>query len=196
MTGHAAHRAGSAALVLAALVVGQVVRSALPSEDAASAPFERVGDVGEPVPLRYATVTVGAAEGSTVVEQLGTSMSTTGVWLSVPVTITAHGEPRTLAHAEVRDDQGRTFLAQGTRSSFLPGTVQAGMTRRAWVTVELPVEAAAGAELVLGLRDDHRLDDVAVVDLGVTGADARRWAATTEPLTIPQPEDVGVGEAR
>lgn len=190
MNGRATHRLGSAALLVAALAVGQVVRTALPSDDAATAPFERPGVVGEPVQLRYAVVTAGEVEGSTVVESLGTTMATPGVWLTVPVTVTALGEPRALGHAAIRDDQGRTYLASGTRSSFVPGTVQPGLSREARVTVEVPADAVAGAHLVLGLHDDQRLDDVAVIDLGLTDADARRWAAETEVLTVPEPTDV------
>lgn len=190
-------RAGAAALVVAALALGQVVRTSLPADPLIAAPYERAGVVGEPVAMRYATVEATGVEGSTVVDSGGSLLTTPGVWVVVPLTVTAHGEPRRLGYAAVRTADGRLFRADGDRSSFETGTVQAGLSRSATLAVELPVEAAAGAELLLALdpMTDTRRDDMAVIDLGITGDLAQEWAARADPLPVPPSADTAVASS-
>lgn len=181
---------GAAALVIAALALGRVVQTAFPVGSSIEAPFEEAGGLGEQVDLRYAHVQADSVTGSTLIESGGMQMTTTGVWLVVPVTITPVDEPLMLMYAAVRDAEGRVYRADGSRSSFQAGTAQAGMERYATVAVELPADAAVGAELLLAKHDwDLRWDDLAVIDLGVTQSQVDAWATSTEAVPVPASSD-------
>lgn len=180
-----ARTAGAAAAVLAALATGHVLATAFPADDRVQAPFMRPGTVGEPVELRYARVTAGEPDGSTVLDtDDGTLLATPGVWVTVPLTIVTKGEPRAVNFAEVAGGDGRTYaVLTGGRSAFLPGTAQPGVPRYATVRVELPPEAVPGARLRIALFPlDTRRDDMAEIDLGLTRADADAWSALDEPV--------------
>ncbi|MGV8979105.1 MAG: hypothetical protein ACOH17_13780 [Cellulomonas sp.] len=183
---------GAGTAVLAALAVGHVVVTAFPVDERQQAFFVRPATVGEPVELRYARLTAGEPAGSTVLDPDGGSLlTTTGVWLTVPLTIEALGQPRALSFAEVLGGDGRTYLVStGGRSSFLAGTAQPGVARYTTLRVELPPGAVAGAHLRVGLEQkDQRRDDVAEVDLGLTQADADAWAADDHPVLAGQWSD-------
>ena len=183
---------GAGAAVLAALAVGHVVVTAFPVDDRVSAPFVRPTVVGESVELRYARLTAGEPNGSTIVRtDRTTQLSTPGVFLTVPLTIVATGQPRLLSFAELLGGDGRTYTVfTSGRSSFLSGTAQPGVPRYATVSVELPPEAVAGAHLRIGLnQDDQRGDDLADIDLGLTQADADAWAADDTPVAVPSRSD-------
>ncbi|WP_028046479.1 hypothetical protein [Cellulomonas sp. URHE0023] len=176
---------GAGAAVLAALAVGHVVVTAFPVDERVQASFVRPAAVGEPVDLRYARLTVGSPRGSTVLDtDDGSVLTTPGVWLTVPLTIEASGQPRALGFAELLGGDGRTYrVFTGGRSSFLPGTAQPGVPRYATLRVEVPPGALPGAHLRIGLQpDDQRRDDVADIDLGLTTADADAWATQVTPL--------------
>jgi hypothetical protein len=180
-------RLGIAALVLAALATGRAVTHAFPVDGRIEAPFVRTTGVGESLRLRYADVEAGVPAGGGELEARGSLLSTPGVWVVVPVTITARAEPRTLAYAAVRGSDGTVYTANGpaSRGGFAPGTAQPGIPRYADVAVELPADAAVGAHLLLALHSfDHRRDDLADIDLGVTRADVERWTASTSPVTM------------
>ncbi|GAA4627080.1 hypothetical protein [Cellulomonas oligotrophica] len=181
----AARRAGAGALVLAALVVGHLVTDAVGVSSGVEAPFVRSGAVGERVTLRYAHVTAGEPDGSTVLDpQDGTLLSTPGVWLTVPLEVEVRGEPRSLGHAEVVGGDGRTYgTSVSGRSVFSTGTMQPGVPRWTTVRVELPVGAVPGARLRVALGStDQRADDLAEIDLGLTAQDAQGWAADETPV--------------
>lgn len=183
---------GAGAAVLAALAVGHVVVSAFPVDDRVSAPFVRPTVVGETVELRYARLTAGEPTGSTVVSPDRTSLlSTPGVFLTVPLTIVATGQPRLISFAELLGGDGRTYTVfTSGRSSFLAGTAQPGVPRYATVSVEVPPEALPGAHLRIGLnQEDQRADDLADIDLGISQADADAWAADDTPVTVPPRSD-------
>ncbi|MBO0921718.1 hypothetical protein J1G42_12875 [Cellulomonas sp. zg-ZUI222] len=183
---------GAGAAVLAALAVGHVVVTAFPVDERVQAPFVRTAAVGETVELRYARVTAGEPTGAVVLDpDDGTLLATPGVWLTVPVTIDALGQPRALGFAELRGGDGRTYTVfTSGRSSFLPGTAQPGIARYATLRVEVAPEAVAGAHLRLGLEQkDQRRDDVADIDLGLTPADADAWAAAEDPVLAGPPSD-------
>lgn len=183
-------RLGVAALVVAALSLGRVVQTAFEVDSSIEDPFEKAGRLGEDVALRYGHVSADAVTGSTLIASDGMQLTTSGVWLVVPVTITPVDEPLMLMYAAVRDAEGRVYRADGSRSSFRAGTAQAGVERYATVAVELPVDAAVGAELLLAKHDwDLRWDDLAVIDLEVTQADVDQWAASTELVTVTPSSD-------
>lgn len=183
---------GAGAAVLAALAVGHVVVTAFPVDERVAASFVRPTGVGEPVELRYARLTAGEPSGSTVLDpDDGTLLSTPGVWLTVPLTIEATGQPRVFGFAELLGGDGRTYtVSTGDRSSFLSGTSQPGVPRYATLRVEVPPEALPGAHLRVGLDlMDQRRDDVADIDLGLTQADADAWAADDTPVLAGQWSD-------
>ncbi|MDQ0424192.1 hypothetical protein [Cellulomonas iranensis] len=183
---------GAGAAVLAALVVGHVVTSAFPVDERVAAPFVREGDVGDTLDLRYARLTVEEPTGSTVLApEVGSLLATPGVWLVVPVTVEAKGQPRALAFAELLGGDGRTYTVfTGGRSAFLPGAAQPGVPRHATLHVEVPPEAVAGARLRVGLDvEDQRHDDVAEVDLGLTQDDADAWSTDDTSVRAPAASD-------
>ena len=183
-------RVGAAVLVVAALATGHAVSTAFPFEANLDAPFLRSGEVADPVDLRYAQVTAGRPQGSTVAEASGTLMATPGVWLAVPVTIVAEGEPRRLGYAAVVGSDERVYVANGARSQRVWYTAQPGIPHYGTVLVELPAEAAVGARLRISLEPwDQRADDMADIDLGITAEDVERWASTTDPVVVPTPSD-------
>ncbi len=74
--------------------------------------------------------------------------------------------------------------------------MQAGIPRHTQAAVELPVDAVPGALLVFALQpidENHRRDDVAVIDLGLTEADAQEWAADDDGIRV-EPATEGLGE--
>ncbi|WP_166355479.1 hypothetical protein [Phytoactinopolyspora limicola] len=176
------------ALLVVALALGQAVERFLPSRDDTLRPFERAGVVGEPLSLRYGTIEVGQPDGSTVLHAPGGVYSTTGVYVVVPITFTAKGEPQPLAYVAIRDAEGRVYRAGSRRNPWsMLGAAQPGIPRQAQIAVELPVDAVAGAQVVLAPRPndmDHRRDDVAVVDLGLTATDAQEWATDDDGVTL------------
>ncbi|NDL59461.1 hypothetical protein [Phytoactinopolyspora mesophila] len=177
-----------AAIIAAVLVIGHALDRVLPDSDDAARPFERAGVVGEPLDLRYGTIEIGAPVGSTRLDSGSRTFSTTGVYVVVPITFTAAHEPQTLSYAAVRDAEGRIFEAGSQRSPYsMNGATQPGIPRHAYVAVELPADAVAGAQLVLAPQpndDNHRRDDVAVFDLGLTEADAQGWSADENGVAV------------
>ena len=192
-----ARRAGAGVLVIAALAAGRAVTTAYDDDSANSEPYLVSGSLGEPVSLRYADVTATGVDGSTVVSpnavgvgggETGTAMTTTGVWLVVPLRIVTKGKPAEVRYAAVEDTRGRVFLANGDRSRYAPGVSQPGVPRYASVLVEVPVDAVAGAHLRLALDAlDQRRDSMADIDLGLTQAQATAWAARKDKLRVPEP---------
>ena len=184
-------RAGATLMVLAALAAGRAVSTAFPLDDRLDAPFVQSGAVGEVVELRYASVTAGDPEGSRRIDILDALLESPGIWLVVPLTVVAKGEPRLLGYAAVRGSDGRTYRADGMRSQFVRSTAQPGIPHYGSVVVELPPSAAAGAQLLVSLDGgDQRGDGMAKIDLGITAADVEQWAATLAPVDVPWASDL------
>lgn len=166
--------------MLAILVLGHLVSTPAPDW---SAPFRVPVAVGEAAELRAATVTAAAPTGSTVADVNGMVLETPGVWLAVEVDVVVREQTSALTHAAIVAADGRRFEVSGARASFLTGPLPPGIPVSADVLVELPVDAAPGASLHLGLNPDERYDSLAVIDLGITPEQAAEWAATTQPVT-------------
>lgn len=182
-----ARRAGAGVLIIAALAAGRAVTTAFEGDTRLDEPYLVAGELRKPVSLRYADVTATGVDGSTVVSpNLG--MTTTGVWLVVPLKIVTKGEPAQVRYAAVEDARGRVFVANGTRSQFSPGLSQPGVPRYASVLVELPADAVPGARLRVALDSlDQRRDSMADIDLGLTQAQATEWATRKDKLQVPEP---------
>jgi hypothetical protein len=182
-------RAGAGVLILAALAAGRVVTSAYESDDSLSDPYLVAGSLGRPVSLRYADVTATAVEGSTFVSP-NSGMRTSGVWIVVQLKIVTKEKPQEVRFAAIEDRQGRTYLANGTRSQFSPGASQPGIPRYATALVEVPKDAVEGARLHVALNSlDTRRDDMADIDLGLTAVEARQWSERTDRIDVPEPAD-------
>ncbi|WP_165368274.1 hypothetical protein, partial [Phytoactinopolyspora endophytica] len=157
----------------------------------------RIGAVGEPLQLRYGTVEIGRPDGSTRLDSGNSTYLTTGIYVAVPITFIAAHEPQAPAYVAIRDTEGRVFEAGSNRNPFsIGGQVQAGIPRHTQAAVELPVDAVPGALLVFALQpidENHRRDDVAVIDLGLTEADAQEWAADDDGIRV-EPATEGLGE--
>lgn len=192
--GNLSRQAAVGVLLVAALATGRAVEGLMPAETEASQPFERSGAVGEPVETRWGTVEVTAVEGSTrIVDSAGTGRITTGVYVVFDWTYTAAGEPQIPAYVAIRDGEGRVFSTSTNRNPFSSGgAAQPGIPRQLAAAIELPLDAVAGAHLVVALPandEDHRRDDIAVIDLGLTQDDADAWAASEEPVEVADPAD-------
>lgn len=192
-------RAAFAVLLVAALATGRAVEGLMPVDDDTAAPFERTGGVGDRVGTRWGDVEVTAVAGSTRIEgPYGRTHVTGGVYVVVDWTYTAAGEPRRPAYVAIRDTGGRVFRTSVERNPYdSGGPAQPGIPRRVAAAIELPADAVAGAELIVTLEpnpEDHRRDDIAVVDLGLTEDDASAWAASEEALPVARPAD-GTGAA-
>ncbi|QTE28713.1 hypothetical protein [Pengzhenrongella sicca] len=180
-----ARQAGVVALVLGALVTGRVVTTAFAIDGVVDAPFVHTAGTGDVVTLRYAALTAAEPAGSTMLDAAGALLQTPGVWVVIPMTITAVGEPARLGYAAVRGSDGRLYTADGSRSQFSPGVAQPGVPRYASVAVELPAAAAAGAHLLIALDGlDQRRDDLADIDLAITVEQAEQWATRTAPAEL------------
>lgn len=176
--------------VLAILVLGHLV--SVPEPDW-SGPYRVPVAIGEPAQLRYATVIAAEPTGSRLADVNGLVMESPGVWLAVEVDVVVRERTNALTHAVVVAEDGRRFEVRGARSSFLTGALPPGIPVTVDVLVELPVEAAPGASLQLGLNPDERYDSLAVIDLGITAQEAAEWAESMEPVTAGLPRWAEVG---
>ncbi|WP_116953023.1 hypothetical protein [Jiangella endophytica] len=187
-------QAAFAVLLVAALATGRAVETLMPVGDEVAAPFERTGGVGDRIEARWGDVEVTSVAGSTRIEDpYGATHVTGGVYVVVDWTYTAAGEPQVPAWVAIRDTEGRVFRTSLERNPYSSGgAAQPGIPRRVAAAIEVPADAVAGAELVITLEpnpENHRRDDVAVVDLGLTQDDADAWAASEEPLEVAEPAD-------
>ncbi|SDU77676.1 hypothetical protein [Jiangella alkaliphila] len=197
--GRLPRQAAFAVLLVAALATGRAVEGLMPVDEETGAPFERPGDVGDRIETRWGDVEVTSVAGSTRIEDpSGTPHLTTGVYVVVEWTYTAAGEPQVPSYVAIRDTEGRLFRTSVERNPYSSGgAAQPGIPRRLAAAIEVPADAVAGAELVVTLQsnpENHRRDDLAVVDLGLTADDAGAWAASEEPIEVDEPAD-GPGAA-
>ncbi|SDS61591.1 hypothetical protein [Jiangella sp. DSM 45060] len=197
--GRLPRQAAFGVLLVAALATGRAVEGLMPVDDETAAPFERTGGVGDRVETRWGDVEVTSVAGSTRIEDpYGTIHVTGGVYVVVDWTYTAAGEPQLPAYVAIRDTEGRQFRTSVERNPYSSGgAAQPGIPRRVSAAIELPADAVDGARLVVTLQpnpEDHRRDDIAVIDLGLTGEDADAWAASEEPVEVAEAAD-GPGDA-
>lgn len=198
-TRRAAHRhpprrqVATASLLVAALAFGRAVETWLPDDEFAARPFERSGVIGDPLELRWGTVDVDDVAGSTQVSTAGAGRVTGGVYLVVTFTFTASREPQVVSYVAIRDPSGRTFRSGSERNPYRHGgAAQPGVPRRLTAAIEVPADAVAGSVLVVATQpneDNHRHDDIAVIDLGLTEDDAAAWASDTDVVTVDAPLD-------
>lgn len=174
-------------IVVAALLVGSAINAQLPDPDAIfSTPFEHPGGVGETITLRNARITVTGVDAAKELEWLDQVAVSAGVFLVIDVTYEPVGETSVLGSssrlvaADGRQFGGRTPVASAC------GPAQPGLPLACKVSLEVPPDALAGAILEVPAGGDTTLmDDVAVVDLGITAARAAELGAALGRIVLP-----------
>ena len=190
------------ALVVAALASGRAVDALTPEDRVVfGRPFLRPVAVGEAVQLRYAELRPTAVDGAPVLDRgAEPPMQSPGLWVVTTVTVTPTLDAETLRHATFVDGKGRE-LTQGSRNELRCATAVPGVPTECVVAFEVAVDAAAGSHLRLARSGQEvRGDDMADIDLGITPAQARTWAARTDRVQGASPPEIdaatGMREAK
>lgn len=186
-------RLGAGVLVVAALAVGRVVTDRLPTTEIASRPYERHAVVGETVPMRVADLTVTEVQGSPTLVTTTEGYRTPGLWIAAFLTVVPREKTSTVTYAAIRATDGRTWETKG-RNRMLCASGLSGLPTRCAAYVDVPPEALPGASLLVargGGGGDLRMDDMAVIDLGITKQKVQEWQQRTTPIEAPLPK---VGE--
>lgn len=174
-------------VVVAALFVGSTINAALPDPNALfGTPFEHAGGIGVEITLRNAKLTVTGVEASKELERLDQVAVSEGVFLVVDVTYEPRGETSVLgSNARLVAVDGREF---GGRTPVSPacGPAQPGLPLACRLTLEVPPDVLAGAVLKVPAGIDTTLmDDVAVIDLGITPERASELGAASGRIVLP-----------
>lgn len=145
-------------------------------------PHVRAGVVGEPVETRFGTVQVTEVQGAPyIVTTTSVGLVSPGIWLVAHFTLEPAREPTSVYWAELRDAEDRAYPLLGRGQRFCPVS-NPGIAVACWVAIEMPVEGAVGASLVL--TDYADADEVVRIDLGLDAATVERWAQESEPLIM------------
>lgn len=178
-------RAGAVAVTCAALGVAVAVNHHVPSDKVADAPFVRAGVVDEPVTLAYADVEVLRVLAAEQLVDSGTAVAE-GVFVIADVELRGRGGSTEFEGVYIRDRDGRLHGPAQRAGCEDEPAVTPGITTYARLCFDVPDDALAGARLVLSRSPGDndavatRRDDVAEVDLGISGSDAREMARTDE----------------
>lgn len=173
-------RAGVGGLVVAALAVGGVADRVVPTPEERQRPYVRTGAVGEPVSGRQMVATVVSVRGAGTIVVRGRELTTGGIWILVRVKVAATIEPVGVAHAAVRDGQGRTYQPSGRLDQPLSGGrfLQPGIPVQGELVFEVPTAVASSLVIELSTRPlDQRMDSMAEVRLPITPAQVDEWLA-------------------
>ena len=180
-------RLGIGALLIAAIAVGGLVKSATPDADTRERPFVRTGRLGETVDARTFEVRVLDVRGAKEIVRSGRTRTTGGVWVLVKVQAVARGEPTTIGYAALRDGRGRLFHATEriTQPLARSRTLQPGIPVEGEIVFEVPVEAATDLSIRLAWTSiDQRMEAMAEVPLDIDAAMVAAWRAQAGPVTV------------
>lgn len=181
------------ALVVLALFVGSVLDTRLPKPDPADAdPFLRPGLVGQAVELRNGVVTATDVRVGTEIRSIGAITATTGRWLVVDYVFEARGEAQFKAPAtlRLRAADGRLY-GETPGATAACGPAQPGIPLACSVPFEVPVDAIAGAHLLVPAENGvDVMDDVADIDLGLTPDRAAELGASEGRVELAAPAPV------
>jgi hypothetical protein len=183
---------GAGALVIAALAVGQVINSRLPSDDNASRPFEIRSTIDKPVHMRSGDLTFTLVEGAQSIARAskatGGDFTSNGVILVVSFDFTPQKEPSSITYGELRMTDGSvtTFSSSGQRSTIHCPSGPVGVTAHCDAVVEAAPSTLAGAKIALAPSSiDPRFDSMAVLDLKISEPIADEWSHRPGPIDIP-----------
>lgn len=182
----AGSRLGVAAMIVAAIAVGGLVKNASPGTDRRERPFTRTGTVGEAVDARMFDVTVVGVRGAAKISRSGKVRDTGGVWVLVKVRVVARDEPTIVAYAAVRDGKGRTYKATERLNQPLTGgrNLQPGLPVLGEIAFEVPKDVDDLVILVGPTSIDHRMDAMAEIHLDVDRAKIQEWAGDTTTMPM------------
>lgn len=192
----------SAALVLAAMGLGRLINDHVPLGDAADRPFVSTGQVGRPVVLDAADVTVTAVHVTPTV--MGNPASASGGrWLVVDTELLARTEPTLMSGFFLVDARDRRWIASTRGPECAAGAnLSTGVRHYASFCFDVPKQALEGARLLAtrGTWTSHesefRRDEVADIDLGIEGSEVDGLWAGQEPLNVRESGPVPPDEAR
>ncbi|WP_377641395.1 hypothetical protein [Oryzobacter terrae] len=184
-------------LVVAALAAGRAVDALAGGERVVfGRPFLQPVSMGETVALRYADLTPRSVDGAPVLDLgPGAPKQSPGLWVVTRLSVTPTLDAVTLRHATLVDRDGRE-LTKGVRNGLACAATVPGVETQCVVSFEVAADRAVGAHLrVARAPFDVRGDDLADIDLGISGDDVRRWAARTDRVdgTPPPAIDPGTG---
>jgi len=181
-----ARRASGALAILAAVVIGQVVTSRVPIVGADNPPFVEQGEIGDTVHLSYADVEVTDVRPAHYLAppvQDDLVRMAGGVWVLVSVTATAVEEPVRLDTAWLVDDEGRNYRTSTRSECAITSTLPTGLPTYLLYCFDVPTDRLEGLRFRLARGDlgTGRVDgdNLADVDLSISGGDAKSWATTT-----------------
>ncbi|MPV36038.1 DUF4352 domain-containing protein [Georgenia subflava] len=160
-------------LVLAAVVLaGGLFVNHAERAWSSTRPFESTGPAGEPVPVWPGTVTVhGARAAATLDDGYGGTLTTTGAWVAVDLSVTGGDQPLRTAAFWLEDGSGRTFDATRRVAGNYPGVAQPGSPVRTEVVFEVPRDALGEVDVHVSTLAVPQLSAVAGVPVVVDGVD-------------------------
>lgn len=186
--------AATTVFVIAALAAGRAITDAVPTDSpkrGAAAPFVVEGRLGDPVDLRYATVTVRGVRPALGVEGITNLESTPGHFVVVDLEVVARKEPLVLNGFSLLANDGRRY-DQDRR--WLSGEIPTGVPWFVTAVFEVPADAIEGATFALAKGAgwwEQRRDHVLHVDLDLDEREADAFAANRDiierPLSGPEP---------
>jgi hypothetical protein len=186
------NRLGVAALVLAAVAIGGVIKSHDRDVEARERPYVHTGAIGDQVSARIYDVTVLGVRGATTLKDGGKTYQTDGIWVVVKVRAIARADPCSLGFVAVRDRDGVAYrLSTRVDQSMDFRELQPGIPVTGELVFEVPRPAARGlAVRFSGGAYDQRMDAMAEVSLDLQQSTVDAWLAA-EPLTPADPEADG-----
>lgn len=176
------------ATIVAALALGTWINSLMPSRtDILDRPFLRQGSVGQPVRIRTGTVMVLGVDGSRQLTDPSTKeyAKTTGVFVVATVQYeAAGGDSFSVTPFRLHAPDGRLFGGgQPLRLLNACGASQPGIPVICDIPLEVAPDALPGSRLEVFNYSSGGSDDRAMIDLGITDEQVRRWTAAA-PLPL------------
>ena len=146
--------------------------------------------------MRPGTLVVTRVDGARSVQpEQGDRLVSPGLVVVVTFDFTPRVPETTITYGELRDADDRVtpISVFGARSSITCPRPPVGITTHCTAIVEADPGTLAGARLALApTAIDPRFDDMAVVDLDITGRDVKAWQDRAEPLDVPAPAVAGM----
>jgi hypothetical protein len=186
------------ALVVGAVTAGCALVTYVPQDVGVDAPFVVEGDVGQPLDLTYAELTVTDVRVADVLTSPAEAAAAAGTFLVVDATWRATQGETTFSGAEITDEQGRRFWPSTRGGCSTSASAQPGYAWRTTYCFDVPRDALEGATVRLARGDQteehagQRRDAVAVIDLGITRSRADQLWEATETVS---PEEPGYAPA-
>lgn len=177
----------SALAIIAAVSMTVWIRDRAPHPEDWQGSFLDDAAVGEPVALRYFTVTVTGIEGGRGLV-IGTNepRPTGGVWLVVMLSVSTDRAPALIETIELVDDRGRTYVPAGRFNQPVTETpVQPGMVARGGVAFEVPFDVGDRVHVRTG-PDRTALDAMSNIAVPIPTDQWAVWSAEGSTVELPR----------